>query len=117
MSSVSTQTCGCLCSTAPSAINSAREYTAPVGLDGEFSISHFVRGVMLASSCAGVSLKPASRGHSTTIGTPPVSLTISGYDTQQGAGTITSSPGFNVAKKALKIACLAPAEMLTSSGA
>jgi len=35
-------------------------------------------------------------------------LTISGYETQYGAGIITSSPSFTIARIALKTHCFAP---------
>ena len=41
-------------------------------------------------------------------GVPSPNITISGYDTQYGAGMMTSSPGFSVASIALKMICLPP---------
>ena len=49
----------------------------------------------------GVSLKPSCSVHFTIFGLPPANKTISGYDTQKGAGIITSSPLLRVAMKAL----------------
>ena len=64
-------------------------------------ISHLVLGVIAASRAAGVILKPLSAVVSTATGAPPARRTMSGYDTQYGAGMITSSPGFKVATRAL----------------
>ena len=92
MSSLAIHTCGWRSSTSPSAFSSASEYTLPVGLDGLLSTSSLVRGVMAASSCAGLILKWLSRPVSMATGVAPASSTMSGYDTQYGAGMITSSP-------------------------
>src|SRR4051812_6185844 len=100
MSSASTHTLGQRSSTAASARSSSAEYTAPVGLQGEFSMSHFVRGVSAASSVSGNNLNPRSTVDTST-GVPPASFTISGYDTQHGVGITTSSPASSVAKSAL----------------
>jgi hypothetical protein len=101
MSSDMNQTCGWRRSTAPSACSSSREYTAPLGLLGEFSISHLVRGVMAASSCSGVILNPVDAVAGSVIGIPIVIRTISMYDTHAGTATITSSPASTVACSAL----------------
>ncbi|CFP68738.1 Uncharacterised protein [Bordetella pertussis] len=55
---------------------------APVGLLGAFIISHLVRGVMAASSACGVSLYWVAGVAVTATGTPPLTSTMSGYDTQ-----------------------------------
>ncbi len=90
---------------------------APVGLLGVFSSSHFVRGVIARSSACGVSLKPSDSGHATTTGVPSLTSTMSGYDTQYGAGMMTSSPACTVAANAVKMSCLAPTPTISSSSA
>ncbi|MNP39419.1 hypothetical protein D3C76_1329940 [compost metagenome] len=102
-------------STLPSAANSSRVKIAPLGLFGEFSITQRVRGLMAASNCSGVTLKPCTAPQGMTTGTPPLSMAISVYDTQYGAGVITSSPGSRVARKALNSSCLAPLPTQISS--
>ena len=64
--------------------------------------------VIFFSSSSGVILNPFFSEHLTIFGVPPAKRTISGYETQYGAGIITSSPGFTVAKIALKIICFPP---------
>src|SRR3954469_15952108 len=108
MSSVSTQTCGFLTRTSVSALSSAREYAAPVGFDGELRSTHLVFGVIAAANASAVSLKPLFSEQGTQTGSPSASNTISGYDTQYGAGMMTSSPGLSVAMKALYRTCLPP---------
>jgi hypothetical protein len=76
-------------------------YSAPLGLLGELSISHFVRGVMAPSNCSGVTLNPCPAGQRRITGVPPASTTMSMYETHAGVGTITSSPGSTVACRAL----------------
>ena len=78
MSSESTQTWGWRSSTSPSAAISSRDRAAPVGLLGEFRISHFVRGVMAASRASGRNLKPSLCGQVTNTGRPPTTCAISG---------------------------------------
>ena len=63
---------------------------------------------MAASSSTGCSLRPFSGRVATRTGVPSAKVTISGYDTQYGAGMITSSPASSVAISALKITCLPP---------
>ena len=72
------------CSTAqwPMAMTSSREYTAPVGLDGDTKTSAFVRGVRAASSMSTVALKPVVSSHTTGTVTPPASPMGSGYVVQ-----------------------------------
>src|SRR5258705_148993 len=101
MSSASTQTCGWRSSTAASAVNSSREYTTPVGLLGGFRMNHLVFGVIAASSADGVILYPSSSRHTTGTGVPSARSGISRYETQYGAGVITSSPADTVAMIAL----------------
>ena len=48
-----------------------------------------------------VNLKLSFSSHLSIFGFPPANKTISGYETQNGAGIITSSPLFNVAIKVL----------------
>ena len=76
-------------------------YPDPVGLDGELRIIHFVLFVIAAFNFAGVILNPSFSSHFTIFGFPPAKRTISGYETQNGAGIITSSPLFKVAIKVL----------------
>ncbi|MOA40471.1 hypothetical protein D3C78_1623490 [compost metagenome] len=64
---------------------------------------------MAASSVAASSLKPCDSGPVTTTGLASFSSTMSGYDTQYGAHTITSSPGSRLAVSAAPMICLAPA--------
>ncbi len=85
-------------------------YTAPVGLVGLLMTTIRVFGVIAASSCAGVILKPCSMPASTITGLPSASSTMSGYDTQYGAGMMTSSPGLITACTRLKKLCLPPQE-------
>ncbi len=49
-------------------------------------------------------------------GSARASRAIAGYETQNGAGTSTRSPGPNSVKKASKRACFAPALTRTSAG-
>ena len=51
---------------------------APVGLDGEFKIIHFVFFVIAFFNLSGVNLKPSSSPHFINFGLPPASKTISG---------------------------------------
>mgnify|MGYP006257801339 CR=1 FL=1 len=76
-------------------------YPAPVGFDGEFKMTHLVLLEIAFLSFFAVSLKPSCSVHFTIFGLPPAKRTISGYETQNGAGIITSSPLFNVAIKVL----------------
>jgi hypothetical protein len=98
------------CSTAhsPIARTSASGYTAPDGLSGDTNSSAFVRDVVAASSCSIVTRNPDSESVSITTGVPPASVIASGYVVQYGAGTSTSSPGSQIAAKALNTACLPP---------
>ena len=57
---------------------SSFEYPAPVGLEGEFKINHFVFFEIAFLSYLGVSLKPFSSLHLTIFGVPPANKTISG---------------------------------------
>ncbi len=75
-----------------------------------------VFGVIAASRSSARSLKPLFCGHGTNTGVPSDTVTMSGYDTQHGLGMITSSPAFRVASMALNSTCLAPVEMMISSG-
>ena len=108
ISSASTNISSWLFITRASPSSSAFEYTLPVGLLGEQSMSRRVFGVMAASSCSGVILKFCSKPAFTITGTPPASLAICGYDTQYGAGIITSSPSLTRAMTVLHTLCLAP---------
>ena len=68
-----------------------------------------VLGVIAASRSSGRNRKPLFCAHGTGTGVPSHSSTISGYDTQNGAGITTSSPGLMVATIALYSTCLPPA--------
>ena len=83
-------------------------YAAPVGLPGAFRITHRVRSVIASRSSSAVSLKSLSSEQSTTTGEPSLTSTMSGYETQYGAGMITSAPSSTVAVNAMKMTCLAP---------
>ena len=76
-------------------------YPAPVGFEGELKITHFVFFVMAFFNFFAVSLNPSCSVHLTIFGFPPANKTMSGYDTQKGAGIITSSPLFKVAMNVL----------------
>ena len=78
MSSLMMNTSGCRTRTSVSFLSSARVYAAPVGLEGELSSTHLVRGVIARSSASGVILKPDSIVVGTATGSPPASITISG---------------------------------------
>ena len=71
---------------------------------------------MTPSRILAVILKLWSWPHSTIIGVPSASCTMSGYDTQKGAGIITSSPGFNEAISALNKTCFPPVPTVIMSG-
>jgi hypothetical protein len=60
-----------------------------------------------------VTLKPVDSSVASATGVPPASAIASGYVTQYGAGTSTSSPGSQSAAKALYTACLPPLVMRT----
>jgi len=117
MSSLSSQTCGWRLSTSRIGRNCHSSYAAPLGLNGEFSSSQRVRGVIAASRSCACSRKPLSSVQPTGTGRPPAISTRSAHDVQYGAARITSSPGSSVAMKALCITCLAPAPALISSSA
>ncbi|KAG1446793.1 hypothetical protein G6F57_017227 [Rhizopus arrhizus] len=85
---------------AASQVGRGAQQTAPVGLLGEFRISHLVRGVIASRKASGVSLKPSSACVATITGTPPLMRTAAGNVGQYGAGTMTSSPSSRVAFKA-----------------
>ena len=76
----------------------------------------FVRGVTAARSRSGSRSKPVASRVGTATGTAPTSRACSGYDTQNGLGTSTSSPGFSMATTMLNSVCLAPHEISTSAG-
>ena len=73
--------------------NSACEYTAPVGFDGDEMISPFVLAVAAASRSSGVSRKSRRSLPATGTGSALAKVTISGYEVQYGAPISTSSPG------------------------
>ena len=60
------------------ASSSWREYTAPVGFDGELMTTSFVLGVTAASNCAAVTRNPVVSSARMYRGTAPASFTISG---------------------------------------
>ncbi len=76
----------------------------------------FVRGVTAARSRSGSRSNPVRSCVATATGTAPTSRACSGYETQNGLGTSTSSPGFNRATTMLNKVCLAPHEIRTSAG-
>ena len=53
-------------------------YPEPVGLEGLLRIIHFVFGVIARSKSSGWRIKFLSKGHSTILGVPSASKTISG---------------------------------------
>lgn len=69
---------------------------------------------MARRRAAGVSLYRVSSVQGTTTLTPPASRVMSLYDTQCGAGTMTSSPSSSVAASAMYTALLAPGVARTS---
>ena len=73
----------------------------PVGFDGLFNISHFVLSEIFLSKILGVILKLSLSSHLAITGIPSASTTMSGYETQKGAGIITSSFLLIVAIRAL----------------
>src|SRR3972149_344604 len=97
------------------AFNSSGRYAAPVGLDGLFITIAFVAGVIASSNSSGVILKPFSSRAGRITGVAPDIATITGYDTQYGAGIITSSPFSKNARDRLKNDCLPPQDTSISS--
>ena len=83
-------------------------YPEPVGFEGELRISHLVFFEIAFFNFCGVSLNPSFSSHFTNLGFPPASRTMSGYETQYGAGIITSSPLLRVAMNALYKTCFPP---------
>ena len=61
------------------------------GAEGTDRMIARVRGVIAASSAGAVSLKLSASLQATITGVPSQASVMSGYDTQNGAGTITSS--------------------------
>jgi hypothetical protein len=61
-------------------------------------------------------LEAAVLAAGTQTGLPSHSSTMSGYETQYGAGMITSSPAFSVAASALYSTCLPPVPTVICSG-
>ena len=98
------------------ASSAAREKTAPVGLFGLLSTISFVRGVIAARTRSGSRSKPDPSRVSTATRTASSRRACSGYDTQNGLGTTTSSPGFRSAVAMLYSVCLAPHETRISGG-
>ena len=75
------------------------------------------RLVTAASSVSGVSLNPVSSVLGTRTARPSASWICSGYETQYGVGSSTSSPGSTSAMKAKYRLALAPEETRIWSGA
>src|SRR2546426_7950134 len=98
------------------AASDAGENTAPVGLFGLLSTITFVRGVTAARNRPGSRSNPVVSDVGTATGTAPTSRACSGYETQNGLGTSTSSPGLSIATARLNSVCLAPHETRTSAG-
>ena len=103
-----------LCFTAKSAIilRVSSEYTAPVGLLGELTIINFVFGVIAFSKSSFVGAKLFSAFVLTITVFAPEAFIISGYDNQNGAKTITSSPIPQRVVIAWNRANLAPVEIM-----
>src|SRR5262245_272997 len=76
----------------------------------------FVRGVSAARRRSGSRSNPVASSVATGTGTAPTRRICSGYDTQYGLGTSTSSPGLSKATARLKSVCLAPTETRISAG-
>ena len=74
------------------------------------TISALVLLVIDSASRSGSNRKPSSARHGTNTGVPPASRTCSGYVTQYGDGTITSSPGWITVMHAKYRLALAPGE-------
>ena len=87
-----------------------------MGLFGLLTTISFVRGVTAARRRSASRSKPLASVVATSTGTPPSRRTCSGYETQYGLGTSTSSPGFTSATTRLKSVCLAPTDTSTSAG-
>src|SRR3989454_5379779 len=98
------------------AASDAAENTAPVGLFGLLSTITFVRGVTAARNRPGSRSNPVVSDVGTATGTAPTSRACSGYETQNGLGTSTSSAGLSIATARLNSVCLAPHETRTSAG-
>src|SRR3989454_3352121 len=98
------------------AASDAGENTAPVGLFGLLSTITFVRGVTAARNRPGSRSNPVVSDVGTATGTAPTSRACSGYETQNGLGTSTSSAGLSIATARLNSVCLAPHETRTSAG-
>ena len=71
-------------------------------------INTFVLLVTFSSKSFGATLKSFSTTQFTGTGTPPHKDTQGEYDTYDGSGISTSSPGFNNALKARSMPSLAP---------
>ncbi len=65
-------------------------------------------------NCSGVNLKPELSSVSIITGIPCAIVTIGGYETQYGAGMMTSSPGFTTDIIELYTHCFAPLETMIS---
>ena len=102
--------CGYFFRTHAKSYNSSFVYTDPVGLQGVEKINIFVLGVIAASNSLPVILKSLSMPAVITTGVPSATLTISTYETQYGAGTITSSPGPTRLNTTFAIDCFAPVD-------
>src|SRR2546426_11258733 len=98
------------------AASDAGENTAPVGLFGLLRTITFVRGVTAARNRSGSRSNPVVSDVGTATGTAPTSRVCSGYETQNGLGTSTSSLGLSIATARLNSVCLAPHETRTSAG-
>src|SRR5450756_1639025 len=94
----------------------AREYVAPVGLDGELRSRALVAGEMWALSSSAVRMNPFSSLVGTMTDLPLARVTRWGYVTQNGAGMMTSSPSLTRAWTRWKSELLAPVETMTSFG-
>ena len=78
MSSLKIKIFLCLSNTFDKSSISFFVYPAPVGLDGEFKISHFVFLDIAFYNFFAESLKPSFSSHFIILGVPPANKTISG---------------------------------------
>ena len=96
--------------------SSCGSITAPVGLDGLFRMTAFVRGVVAFAIIRAVTLKPSFSRACTRTGRAPASRTASLKVGQCGEGMMASSPRSSRAWHARYNACFPPAVIATSEG-
>lgn len=83
---------------------------------GELSTTPRAPPRAASSSASADIFQPSAALVSTTTGSALASRAIAGYDTQNGAGTSTRSPGPKSVNKASNRTCFAPALTSTSAG-